>query len=143
RTVEVLEICSSVPFTFHRAFDVTPDAFEALETLKKLGVKRVLTSGQKADVPAGKEILKNLVKKTEGKIIILPGGGINPQNVTEVIKDTGVKEIHLSGKNLFSSEMEFYNREVGFNSNFQMPENKILKTDQKIISEIKTIINAG
>lgn len=143
RTSEVLEICNSIPFTFHRAFDVTPDPFEALEILKKLGVKRVLTSGQKADVPAGKEAIKKLVKKAEGKIAILPGGGINPKNIMSVIKETGVNEIHLSGKNLFDSGMEFYNPKVSFNSNFKMSENKILKTDQKIISEIITIINAG
>src|SRR4051812_34887973 len=31
---------------FHRAFDVTPDAADAMETLIGLGVRRVMTSGQ-------------------------------------------------------------------------------------------------
>jgi copper homeostasis protein len=33
---------------FHRAFDVTPDPFEALEQLFDLGFRRVMTSGQEA-----------------------------------------------------------------------------------------------
>src|SRR6516165_10503589 len=38
---------------FHRAFDVTPDSFQALEELVGLGMTRVLTSGQKDTVAEG------------------------------------------------------------------------------------------
>jgi len=41
------EAAKGLPITFHRAFDMTIDAFEALDTCMKLGLSRVLTSGQK------------------------------------------------------------------------------------------------
>lgn len=45
-------------FTFHRAFDLTPDLPTALETLVRLQVKRVLTSGGCNDVIRGQENIK-------------------------------------------------------------------------------------
>ena len=49
--------------TFHRAFDMTPDPFEALETLIGLGVDRILTSGQEATVLEGLPLIAELVRR--------------------------------------------------------------------------------
>ncbi len=67
--------------TFHRAFDMTPDPFEALETLITLGVDRVLTSGQEATVLEGLPLIAELVRRAGERIIVMPGGGITARNV--------------------------------------------------------------
>ena len=60
---------------FHRAFDVTPDPFRALEELIDLGITRVLTSGQKNGAPEGAKLIKQLLERAEGRIEVLPGAG--------------------------------------------------------------------
>src|SRR5271170_2633132 len=81
---------------FHRAFDVTPDPFEALEQLVELGITRVLTSGQKDSVSEGAELIKKLIERAGDRIEILPGGGIQAWNVKDVVERTGCRQIHLT-----------------------------------------------
>jgi copper homeostasis protein len=81
---------------FHRAFDVTPDPFRALEQLIDLGFARVLTSGQGTSALAGATTLKRLVDQARGRIEILPGGGIRPHNVRKLVAETGCRQVHLS-----------------------------------------------
>ena len=81
---------------FHRAFDLTPDPFAALETLIQCGVTRILTSGQAPSVPEGLEMLKALVERAKERIEILPGAGIRPTNVAHIISYTNVTQVHFS-----------------------------------------------
>lgn len=80
--------------TFHRAFDVVPDRAAALETLVTLGVNRVLTSGGAPSAEAGTPELKRLVERAAGRIGILAGGRVRPDNVAAIVKATGVHEVH-------------------------------------------------
>lgn len=82
--------------TFHRAIDRTADIMEALDDVLSLGVDRILTSGGAESAPEGKEIIRKMVKRAGNKAIILAGAGITPENAAELIKYTGVKEIHGS-----------------------------------------------
>ncbi len=75
--------------TFHRAFDVCREPHRSLEELIELGVDRVLTSGQAATVPEGLPLLTELVNQAGDRIGILPGCGITPENVAEVLRVTG------------------------------------------------------
>ncbi|WP_277631056.1 copper homeostasis protein CutC [Atopococcus tabaci] len=81
---------------FHRAFDVTPDPFEAMETLIELGVNRVLTSSQQPTAPAGTELLKQLQQRFGHQIEILAGGGVNASNVQPLMQETGIAQVHSS-----------------------------------------------
>ena len=81
---------------FHRAFDVTPDPFRALDTLIDLGCTRVLTSGQKSGAPEGSELIKRLIEHAGGRIEVLPGAGIDLQNVGQLHADTGCTQIHMT-----------------------------------------------
>ncbi len=56
-TSALLEAAHPLPFTFHRAFDVTRDLDESLDTLQALGVQRVLTSGGAASALEGAAML--------------------------------------------------------------------------------------
>jgi copper homeostasis protein len=82
--------------TLHRAFDLTPDPFGALETAIDLGFERILTSGRALSAMAGAETIAALVRQADGRIAILAGGGVNPANVAQLVARTGVREVHGS-----------------------------------------------
>lgn len=95
RTLELVNNCKGLDFTFHRAFDATENCFEALEQLKKCGVKRVLTSGGESNIEKGLKNLEELQIRSEGEIIIMAGGGLNEQVINRLI-DIGITEFHGS-----------------------------------------------
>ena len=82
--------------TFHRAFDDCKDQSEALEQLIALGYDRILTSGGADNVCDGLDSLTALVRQADGRIIILPGGGVNTSNAAMVTERSGATEIHGS-----------------------------------------------
>lgn len=91
--------------TFHRAFDKVADPFSALETIISLGFSRILTSGQAPTAEAGIPTLKRLVKAAGSRITILAGAGVNNSNVGNIVKKTGVKEVHGSASKEVASRM--------------------------------------
>lgn len=95
-TAALLEIARPLPVTFHRAFDMCRDPFEALDTLIDLGVDRILTSGQEPSVFEGTELIQELIAKAEDRIVIMPGCGITLKNVHRVVSETGAQEIHVA-----------------------------------------------
>jgi copper homeostasis protein len=102
QTVEVTKLIKSYgvekEVVFHRAFDCVSDAFEAVETLIKLGVDRILTSGLEAKAAEGIKLLKALQKSYGDKIQILTGSGVNSSNAKEIMDYTGITQIHSSCK---------------------------------------------
>ncbi|KJD31175.1 hypothetical protein PK35_16160 [Tamlana nanhaiensis] len=107
RTQELLELAHPLSVTFHRAFDSAKDPFEALDDLIEIGVSRLLTSGQEATALQGANTIKALKAQANGKITIMPGSGINPENITELANITNCNEFHFSGKTTIKSHMEF------------------------------------
>lgn len=93
--------------TFHRAFDMCRDPRKALEELISLGCDRVLTSGQAATAEAGVPLLKELVEQAAGRIIIMPGCGVNSSNAAAILQATGANEIHASARKSIGSGMKF------------------------------------
>ena len=81
---------------FHRAFDVTPDPFEALEQLIDLGFRRVMTSGQEATAYNGTKLIAELICRAARRIEVLPAGGINCFTVADVVARTGCDQVHAS-----------------------------------------------
>jgi len=93
--------------TFHRAFDRCADLFQSLEDIIKIGCDRILTSGGMKTAPEGKDILKQLIEKAGNRIIIMPGGGITENNITELAKVTGLKEFHGSFRSRYPGKMNY------------------------------------
>lgn len=93
--------------TFHRAFDMCRDPRKALEELIALGCHRVLTSGQAATAEAGIPLLKELVEQAAGRIVIMPGCGVNSNNAAAILQATGANEIHASARKSVGSGMKF------------------------------------
>ena len=91
--------------TFHRAIDCCIDIDNALEIILSAGCERILTSGLKLNAIDGIANIKKMVELSAGYLSIMAGSGINSANVLQIIKQTGVNEVHLSGKTLRNSYM--------------------------------------
>lgn len=96
RTEEMVKLAGGRPTVFHRAFDVTPDPLKTLDQLIELGVTRILTSGQAPTVLEGADLIAELVNHAQGRIEILPGGGVTLKNLDEILRRTGVDQIHAA-----------------------------------------------
>ena len=95
RTRELIELSKPLEFTFHRAFDEALSPIDSLHQLIELKADRILTSGQAETAVKGLDLLKELINIAEKKIIIMPGSGVNINNILE-FKKIGSKEIHGS-----------------------------------------------
>ncbi len=93
-TSRIIEAADGLPVVFHRAFDRTPDLSASLQVLIALGTERVLTSGGAERAILGVDRLASLMREARGRIGILPGGGIDGENVHEIAARTGVTEVH-------------------------------------------------
>ena len=137
RTQELIELSKPLPFTFHRAFDWAPNPIEALGQLINIGTKRILTSGQESKAEKGLELLKQLNSIANNRIIILPGSGINSENVL-LFKKYGFKEIHASASTIIKKETN----KISMNSSeFLSDENKYYSDSNKIKAILKTTLN--
>lgn len=96
----LLEAADAMPVTFHRAFDACLDQAQALEDTIGLGCQRILTSGGQATAPEGQQQLAALVKQAAGRISIMPGSGVTPATIQDLISHTGAHEFHASAKRL-------------------------------------------
>lgn len=83
--------------TFHRAFDDTYLYEKSLDTLISLGVKRVLSTGMGSNAAMGKENLRKMKEYAAGRIEIMAGGGINANNIVELVKFAQPDALHFSG----------------------------------------------
>ncbi len=138
KTAKMIELAYPLPFTFHRAFDMCKDPFEALEQLKKLKVSRILTSGQKRTAEEGIPLLKELIRKADNGITIMPGAGINVNNIVTLISGTGAKEFHFSGKKKYPSEMRYFNENISMGSLNDVDEYSVFVSDMEIIKTVIT-----
>jgi len=109
RCRQLLELAYPLKATFHRAFDRVNDSFQALEDVIDLGFERILTSGLKPKAIEGADLLSQLIKQSNERIIIMPGSGINSQNIVSIAKITGAREFHSSASVSIQSKMEFVN----------------------------------
>lgn len=94
RTRELVELAHPLPVTFHRAFDACPDFSQALEDVVRSGASRILTSGGAASAPKGSTNIAMLVAAAGKRITILPGAGINAQNILQLAAATQAHEFH-------------------------------------------------
>ena len=114
RTTQFVNLSYPLDVTFHRAVDVSRDPLEALEVLVDAGVDRVLTSGGAPKALSGARVIRAMVERAAGRIGILAGSGINERNVAQIVKRTGVREVHVRGTARRSSGMKFRSRGVSF-----------------------------
>lgn len=91
---KMVATAGDMSITFHRAFDICNAPLEALEQIISLGCDRLLTSGQQQNAEQGAPFIATLMEHAAGRIIIMPGAGINPKNIATVENITGATEFH-------------------------------------------------
>ena len=96
RTRELVELAGGLPLTFHRAFDLCPDASRALDALVACGVTRVLTSGGAGSASSGAERIRELVVRAGDDLVVVAGGGVAHDCLPGILEVTGVGEVHTS-----------------------------------------------
>jgi len=94
---KLVQIIKPLDLTFHRAFDIVNNPIKSMNKLIEIGFDRILTSGQSDTAEKGLKMLLELKEKANGKISIMPGGGINENNC-HIFLNNGFNEIHLSAK---------------------------------------------
>ena len=128
RTRELIALARPLSVTFHRAFDMTPDPFRALEALIELGVDRVLTSGQEASVLEGLPLIVELIERAGDRIVIMPGGGITARNIDRILAAARPREIHFAALEPIASGMRFRRPHVFMGGELRPPEYDRLDT---------------
>lgn len=137
RTKALVDLAKPMEVTFHRAFDVCKDPFKALEDIIACGVDRILTSGLEPSAFEGMPVIDDLVKQSKGRISIMPGCGVNAQNVDEIIEKTAVNEVHLSAKAKVPSKMEYQSTKLSMSGGDYAKEAYYYASE---VSEIKNIV---
>jgi copper homeostasis protein len=138
RIARIRQLIGKRQAVFHRAFDVTPDPFEALEQLIDLGITRILTSGQKDSVPEGVELIRNLIHRAGDRIEILPGGGIPLWHAKEIIERTGCRQLHLTAWRTAFDPSTQARPAITFGGAVYPPEDRYQVTDAKLVRELLT-----
>ena len=114
-TSRFVELAYPMEVTFHRAFDRAIDPLQALEDIIDCGCQRVLTSGQKLTAVEALPLIKALVMQADDRIIIMPGSGVNSNNIQNITEQTGATELHASTKMMVPSTMKYVKEQMGGN----------------------------
>ena len=140
RTRQLVEICGEKPSVFHRAIDVVPDWKRGLETLIRLGVTRVLTSGQQSDVYFALDTIAEMIRFARDAIEILPGAGITRENVSRVVKATGCTQVHLARHRQVSDTSVNNNRSIYYGGALYPPEDRFDVTDRSYVADVRALL---
>ncbi len=138
RTRKLVEqIGSDRQSVFHRAFDVTPDPFEAMQTLIDLGVRRVMTSGQEDSAYNGASLIAELIARSVGRLEILPAGGINRFTLEDVLRRTGCDQVHASLKTTRHEGSTASRPGLSFGGTLRPPEDRYETTDPTAVAMVR------
>ncbi len=142
RCAQLVQIAKTLGLgvTFHRAFDVCADMEQALEDIIEIGCERILTSGGKSTAIEGAGVIAGLVKKAAGRIAIMPGSGIDKNNVTDLVRFTNAVEVHSSARARIKSKMNYKNDHIIMGDNLG-DEYVFQETDAGIVKSIIKLAN--
>jgi len=139
RCKELIDKARPLKVTCHRAFDMTRDPFEALEDCIEVGFDRILTSGHRTTASLGADQIGELIKKSNGRIAIMPGSGVNENTVEEIVRKTGAKEIHFSATDFRDSAMQYRNPAITGMGSAEGSEFKYRTVDPQRVRTIRKL----
>lgn len=131
-TKKLMEAARPLPVTFHRAFDMAREPYEALDAVLELGAERLLTSGQEKSAVEGMDLIAELVRRAGDRLIVMPGGGVTERNLKKILAHTGAREIHGSASASKDSRMSYRNSRVFMGGQMGPPEygNKVASLER-------------
>ena len=136
-----MELAKPMEVTFHRAFDMCNNQILALQQLIEIGVDRVLSSGGANKAENGLEMLANLVRFANNRIIIMPASGVNESNIAVLKAKTKAKEFHSSAKKFVKSKMQFFNNKISMGGELDIDEYRTISVDVNSIKLMVEILN--
>ncbi|KAF9435648.1 hypothetical protein BGZ76_005813 [Entomortierella beljakovae] len=131
RVKRLVEAALPMKVTFHRAFDMVKDPFQALEDIIEIGgIQRILTSGCERSAYEGLDTLVELSKRAGDRIIIMPGAGITERNVHKIVSAMNAAEVHVGAGGTKESKMEFRNPYCSMGYAISAPEYSLRITSE-------------
>jgi len=127
-TKSLVEAAAPLSFTFHRAFDLTPELETALALLRSLGVHRILTSGGASTALVGAGAIARLARQTGDSMSLIAGGGVRAGHVAELLEVSGVTEVHARPAKR-RAKSAFPTRDITFGATIPVPERSELDPD--------------
>ena len=89
------ELASPLEVTIHKAIDQTVDPIASLKRLLSIeNITSVLTSGGASTATEGKEVIKKMLRVSQGKINIIAAGRITNHKLAEIHNLIGAQEYH-------------------------------------------------
>ncbi|UII33698.1 copper homeostasis protein CutC [Fulvivirga ulvae] len=140
RCKELIDKARPLKVTCHRAFDMARDPFEALEDCIEVGFDRILTSGGQSRAIEGVDLIAELRKRAAGRIIIMPGSGVNEETVAEIVSKTEVNEIHFSAMSHRDGGMVYRNEQIAGMGSEQGAEFKLRIADPEKIRKMRELV---
>lgn len=125
----------NLTITFHRAIDRASDIFGALDEIMSMGYDRILTSGGFSTAPEGVEVLEKMNRQAAGHVIIMPGSGVKPSNMGDLVRRTGVSEVHFSASKTRPSLMKKFGG-IGEQETLTHSDEGAIREAVKLLSEI-------
>jgi copper homeostasis protein len=135
-----LRQCGPKSAVFHRAFDLVPDAFAALEQLIDLGICRVMTSGQQETAYNGVAQIAALIESARGRIEVLPAGGINRFNLRDIVGRTGCGQVHAGLRKRVSDPSAVHRPNMSFGAALKQSEDRYDVTDPDAVAELRALL---
>jgi copper homeostasis protein len=141
RCRQLLAGAAGRPVVFHRAFDVTPAPFAALEQLIDLGVGRVMTSGQARTALEGAGLIAGLLRRAAGRIEVLPAGGITSANVSDLLTRTGCTQVHCGLRTDWHDPSTTARPQVAFGTRLPSSEEFYPATDPAAVGQMRRLLD--
>jgi len=136
RCRKLRDLCGDCGAIFHRAFDVTPEPFAALDGLIELGFCRVMTSGQAESAASGADTIADLVRHAAGRIEVLPAGGISHRTVGEIVSRTGCNQVHAGLRTIARDPSVSARPQIQFGRETQMQAGEFDRTDPSAVAAL-------
>ena len=93
-TKELIDLAYPMEVTFHKAIDEITNPLIYIDDLVSIGIKRILTSGGKATALEGKDLINEMIKKSNGRIKIVVAGKVTKENLNELSNLISSDEFH-------------------------------------------------
>lgn len=140
RSRELIELARPLSVTYHRAFDMARDPYQALEDLIGLGVDRILTTGQEGTPIEGLDLITELVQLAGDRVIIMPGSA-NERNINKIVGQSGAREVHIRLTKTVDSPMRYRNARPFMGGELRMPEYERVEIDAARVAQLRS--NSG
>ncbi|MCB5266245.1 MAG: copper homeostasis protein CutC [Candidatus Cloacimonetes bacterium] len=138
RTDLLVKLAEPLSFTFHRAFDLAKDPFQALEDVIQCGANRLLSSGQEVCAGEGAELLHKLALLADNRIIIMPGAGINSQSIDKLLANKLFTEFHMTARVFSAADAKI---PTGLSERDPIAQEGLWHTDTQKIKSVKQRMN--